>query len=98
MGSDMQAVTSRGRGAAAVDELDLGALGRALWRRRSLIFALTVAAAGFAFGAVNMITPRYRSEARVLIETCENIFLRPEAEKSLDRGSTVDQEAITSQV
>jgi tyrosine-protein kinase Etk/Wzc len=45
-----------------------------------------------------MITPRYRSEARVLIETRENIFFRPDAEKAIDRSTTVDQEAVTSQV
>jgi uncharacterized protein involved in exopolysaccharide biosynthesis/Mrp family chromosome partitioning ATPase len=89
---------STGRVAQAIDELDLGALGRALWRRKPLIFALTLLAASIAFLAVNVITPRYKSEARVLIETRENIFLRPEAERSLERGTTVDQEAVTSQV
>ena len=82
----------------AIDELDLTALGRALWRRKGLIAALTLLAGGLAFAAVNMVTPRYRSEARVLIETRDNIFLRPDAEKALDRGSAIDQEAVTSQV
>jgi uncharacterized protein involved in exopolysaccharide biosynthesis/Mrp family chromosome partitioning ATPase len=84
--------------AQAVDELDLGLLGQALWRKKRWIVGLTLAAAGIAFIAVNLITPRYKSEARVLIETRENIFLRPEAEKSLERNATVDQEAVTSQV
>ena len=44
--------------------------------------ALTLLAAGIAFAAVNLMTPRYKSEARVLIETRENIFLRPDAEKT----------------
>ena len=93
-------MTSAGRFGAAqvVDELDLGALGHALWRRKGWIVGLTLAAAGLAFVAVNLITPRYKSEARVLIETRENIFLRPEAEKTTDRNATVDQEAVTSQV
>ena len=44
------------------------------------------------------MTPRYKSEARVLVEGRENIFLRPEAEKALiDRGA-VDPETVTSQV
>jgi succinoglycan biosynthesis transport protein ExoP len=84
-------------GVASLDELDLGALGRALWRRRRWIVGLTLAAAAISFTAVNLITPRYKSEARVLIETRENIFFRPEAEKSMERG-TVDQEAVASQV
>jgi uncharacterized protein involved in exopolysaccharide biosynthesis/Mrp family chromosome partitioning ATPase len=79
-------------------DVDLGALGRALWRKKVLIGALTLLAAAIAFAAVNFITPRYKSEARVLIETRENIFFRPDAEKSLERGTTVDQEAVTSQV
>ncbi len=81
-----------------VDEFDVGALGRSLWRKKLWIVGLTLVAAGLAFVAVNLITPRYKSEARVLIETRENIFFRPEAEKSLDRSATVDQEAVTSQV
>src|SRR6266705_42249 len=94
------AVASKGRHAVvhAIDELDLAALGRALWRRKGLIAALTLLAAGLAFAAVNLVTPRYKSEARVLIETRDNIFLRPDAEKALDRGSAIDQEAVTSQV
>ena len=84
--------------AQAVDELDLGVLGQSLWRKKLWIIGLTLAAAGIAFIAVNLITPRYKSETRVLIETRENIFLRPEAEKSLERNATVDQEAVTSQV
>src|SRR5262245_49409655 len=95
------AVASRGRHAVAhaIDELDVAALGRALWRRKGRIAALTFLAAALAFAAVNMITPRYKSEARVLIETRDNIFLRPEADKAItERGLTVDQEAVTSQV
>jgi succinoglycan biosynthesis transport protein ExoP len=92
-------VQSNGRlGITPTGEIDLGALGRALWRRKLLIAGLTLAAAALAFAAVNLITPRYKSEARVLIETRENIFFRPDAEKATERGATVDQEAVTSQV
>ena len=96
----MQAgVQSAGRpGVGQAAEIDLGALGRALWRKKFLIVGLTLLTAALAFGAVSLITPRYKSEARVLIETRENIFLRPDAEKSLERSATVDQEAVTSQV
>ena len=45
-----------------------------------------------------MLTPRYKSEARVLIENRENIFLRPEAEKTQQDRTVVDPEAVTSQV
>jgi uncharacterized protein involved in exopolysaccharide biosynthesis/Mrp family chromosome partitioning ATPase len=94
------AVASRGRHAVAhaIDELDMAALGRALWRRKGRIAALTLLATGLAFAAVNMVTPRYKSESRVLIETRDNIFLRPEAERLSERGATIDPEAVTSQV
>jgi len=85
-----------GPGPVATD-IDLGLLGRALWRKKVLIAGLTLLAAALAFAAVNAITPRYKSEARVLIETRENAFFRPDAEKMSER-STVDQEAVTSQV
>ena len=98
MGTSAQLTTRLGAVQAAVEELDLGALGRALWRRKVSILALTLAAAAIAFIAVSLITPRYKSETRVLIETRENIFLRPEAEKTAEPGATVDQEAVASQI
>ena len=98
MGTSAQLTTRLGAVQAAVEELDLGALGRALWRRKVSILALTFAAAAIAFIAVSLITPRYKSETRVLIETRENIFLRPEAEKTAEPGATVDQEAVASQI
>ena len=83
---------------AAGDELSLGAVGRALWRNKRSIIGPTLIMAAAAFIAVNLITPRFKSEARVLVEGRENIFLRPEAEKAMiDRGA-VDQETVTSQV
>ncbi len=96
----MQAEVASGRmsSAQAADEIDVRALGRPLWRKRGLIIALTLMAAVIAFVAVNLMTSRYRSEARVLIETRDNIFTRPDAEKTVDRGATIDQEAVTSQV
>src|SRR5262245_57113562 len=85
-------------GAAATDELDLGAVGRALMRKRLWVIGPTVLVAALAVVAVNLVSPRYRSEARLLIEGRENVFLRPEAEKLAERERTVDQEAVTSQV
>src|SRR5689334_14651501 len=85
--------------AAAEGELDLGAIGHALWRKKWWVLLPTLIVAATAFVAVNVVTPRYQSEARILIEGRENVFLRPEAEKASDRVTpTVDQEAVTSQV
>src|SRR5262249_83798 len=83
----------------AAGELDLGALGRALWAKKARIIGLTLLAAAIAFVVVNLITPKYRSETRVLIETREKVFLRPADEKNAREGTTtVGQEAVNSQV
>ena len=83
----------------AVDgELDVRALGRALWRRKWAIAVPTVLVGVVTAVVVNLLTPQYKSEARLLYEGRENVFLRPEAERSnLDR-SAADIEALTSQV
>ena len=63
-------IASEGRPgvAQAATEIDLGGLGRALWRKKFWIVGLTLLAAGLAFAIVNFITPRYKSEARVLVD------------------------------
>src|SRR6266849_3954248 len=78
-------------------DLDLRALGQALLRNRGRIIVPTLLAAVLSVAAVNMITPRYKSEARILIDGRENIFLRPNGERKEDRTS-LDAEAVTSQV
>ena len=69
---------------AVIDgELSLGMVGRALWRNKRLIIGPMLIMTAVAFVGVNLVTPRYKSEARVLVEGRENIFLRPEAEKAM---------------
>lgn len=79
-------------------ELDLRALGISLWRKKWRIIVPGLIAAGLSLLAVNVITPKYKSEARLLIEGRENIFLRPDAEKIPgEMRDRVDLEALTSQ-
>src|SRR3954467_10806843 len=80
------------------EEMSLGTVARAIWRRKGSIIGPTLIITAAAFIAVSLMTPRYKSEARVLVEGRENIFLRPEVDKALvDRGS-IDAETVTSQV
>src|SRR5579885_2249201 len=74
-------------------EPDMRGLGRALWRKKGTILGVTLLVTAAAFVVVNVITPRYRSEARILLEARENVFLRAEADKQTDRG-TVDPETV----
>ena len=78
-------------------DLDLRVLGRALARRRALIIFPTLLALVATLSAVNLITPRYKSEARILIDGRENVFLRPNGERNEERAA-LDAEAVTSQV
>src|SRR3984893_10117274 len=78
-------------------DLDLRALGQALVRNKGWIIVPTLLAAALSITAVNLITPRYKSEARILIDGRENVFLRPNGERNDDRNS-LDAEAVTSQV
>ena len=83
--------------AAPAGDLDFLAIGQALARKRKWIILPTLLAAALSITAVNMITPRYKSEVRILIDGRENVFLRPNGERNDDRSS-LDAEAVTSQV
>src|SRR5580704_5810669 len=83
--------------AAPAGELDFVAIGQALSRKRNWVIIPTVLAAVLSIAAVNMITPRYKSEVRILIDGRENVFLRPNGERNDDRNA-LDAEAVTSQV
>ena len=78
-------------------QFDLPGLGVGLWRRKWKILGPTILAALVTFGVVQLITPKYLSESRILIEARDNIFLRPDADKDIIDRSTVDQEAVASQ-
>src|SRR3954471_8631759 len=78
-------------------DLDVRAIGRALNRKRSWIVLPTLLALVLSLAAVNLVPPRYKSEARILIDGRENVFLRPNGERD-DQRNAVDPEAVTSQV
>src|SRR5882757_8043074 len=95
--SSPKAAVSRPVAAPETGDLDLHALGQALMDKRSLIIVPTVLVAVLSIAAVNMIAPRYKTEARILIDGRENVFLRPSGERNEERTS-LDAEAVTSQV
>lgn len=83
---------------AADSEFDMAALGRALWQRKWRIILPTIAVALATFAYLSTVTPRYASDARVLIDVRENVFLRPDAERSSPDRTTFDEQAVASQV
>ena len=78
-------------------DIDLHALGAALARKRGWIIVPTVLALVVSVAAVNLVTPRYKSESRILIDGRENVFLRPNSDRTEERQA-LDAEAVTSQV
>jgi uncharacterized protein involved in exopolysaccharide biosynthesis len=78
-------------------DIDLRALGDAIKRNRRWIIVPTVAALVLSLLTVNLITSRYKSESRILIDGRENVFLRPNSERTEER-TALDAEAVTSQV
>jgi succinoglycan biosynthesis transport protein ExoP len=78
-------------------DLDLHALGHALMRKRYWIIVPTLLALVGSLVAVNMVKPRFKSEARILIDGRESVFLRPNGERNEER-TALDPEAVTSQV
>lgn len=78
-------------------DIDLHALGAGLARKRGWIIVPTVLALVASVAIVNLITPRYKSESRILIDGRENVFLRPNSDRAEERQA-LDAEAVTSQV
>ncbi|CAL77980.1 Putative Polysaccharide biosynthesis, transport Protein [Bradyrhizobium sp. ORS 278] len=100
--AEKASVPSRANASAAGEplasgDLDVRLIGRALARKRAFILLPTLLALALAVTAVNMITPRYKSEARILIDGRESPFLRPSGERAEER-TALDAEAVTSQV
>lgn len=78
-------------------DLDVRVIWQALLRRKRAIIIPTLLAFVLSLAIVNLITPRYKSEARILIDGRENVFLRPTGERNDERGA-LDPEAVASQV
>lgn len=79
-------------------DIDLGGLFGAIWRHRMRVLLATVACAGIAFAGASLITPKYKSEARLLIETREPAFTTG-TDRSLGREQPAfDELGIASQV
>jgi len=77
--------------------IDLGVILRALWRARGRIAALTLAAAIASFVGFSAMTPSYKSDARVVIETREVPVGQQNRQGEAERAM-LDEQGIGSQV
>lgn len=87
---------SRSETASDID-VDLGRLFRSLVERWQRIVAVALIVTGLAFLLAWFSTPLYMGETRILIETRESVFTRPEPNSENDR-TILDEEGVTSQV
>ncbi|MEK1890115.1 MAG: Wzz/FepE/Etk N-terminal domain-containing protein [Phyllobacterium sp.] len=78
-------------------DIDIGALFASLWRNKWRVLFGSLLLTGLAFAALSSVSPKYRAETRILIETRESIFTRPTTQQADDRA-VIDQEGIKSQV
>ncbi|RUM98074.1 chain-length determining protein [Pseudaminobacter arsenicus] len=77
-------------------DIDLGKLFSSLARNWLRILVVALAIAGLVFVMAWMATPHYKAETRLLIETRESVFTRPDA--TGDNQPILDEEGVTSQV
>ena len=78
--------SARGRGQFNDPELDLSALGTTLWRKRWKILRPTILVGLVTLLAVQVITPRYQSESRVIVEVARQYLSAPGSRQGLDRS------------
>jgi uncharacterized protein involved in exopolysaccharide biosynthesis/Mrp family chromosome partitioning ATPase len=82
-------------------DIDLAALASAVWRKKIRIGILAASCAAIALVASSLISPKYQSETRLLIESGESVFTQPATggQQSADpNDSVMNPEAVASQV
>ncbi len=91
---------SRFQSPASVDDIDIAALWQAIVARRAFLSSLILFTGVVTYLLLQLVTPIYTSQARVLIEHEEPTFMRPMSETTVvrDRRVLLDQEAVASQV
>ncbi|GES49798.1 MULTISPECIES: GumC family protein [Rhizobium] len=79
-------------------DIDLAQLFRAVWQRRVRVVAITLAGACAAFAIAKVMSPEYRSEARILIEQRAPAFAATTSGNDAGAGPLLDELNIASQV
>ncbi|MGY5779179.1 GumC family protein [Rhizobium sp. LEGMi135b] len=79
-------------------DIDLAQLFRAVWQRRMRVIAITLAGACAAFAIAKVMSPEYRSEARILIEQRAPAFATTTSGNDAGAGPLLDELNIASQV
>lgn len=81
----------------ASEDIDLREIMSTLRRRRRFILIITLFAFLASLAFVNLVSPKYTSEARLLLENQDNYFARPDKDMR-SNSSLIDPEDVLSQV
>ena len=79
-------------------DVDLGRLFSSLAQHWFRILVVSLVVTGLALVFAWIATPRYMGETRLLIETRESVFTRPDTNNSSDNSPAFDEEGVISQV
>lgn len=88
-----------GSGGLARDvDLDIKGLLGAVWRKKFLVLLLTLIGGAIIFAITSSISPRYKSDAQILVKKRESIFTRVDDPNLQTNGGEFDEQAVASQV
>lgn len=82
---------------AVTNEIDLSHVGRALAKKRWWVIGPTLVAFAGALVFVNVVKPRYTSEARLLLENQDDFYARVDKGERIDANGP-DAEGVQSQI
>ena len=80
------------------DDIDVAGLFSQLWKRRKLLMLMTILTGFALLVGLSLVSPRYESSARVLIENRESVFTRKTEDIGERRETRYDEQAVGSQV
>ncbi|RVC61988.1 chain-length determining protein, partial [Mesorhizobium sp. M4B.F.Ca.ET.088.02.2.1] len=84
--------------AAADVDVDLRQLFASLARNWLHILVVALAVTGLAFAFAWLATPHYKAETKLLIETRESVFTRPDGTSNDSEKPILDEQGVASQV
>ena len=79
-------------------DVDLGGIFASIWRNKFKLLLASIVVTALAFIVVQSISPRYRSEARILIRTSDPILTNPSAGADNSAQLNLDDPGIASKV
>ena len=89
---------SGARSLSADVDIDIKGLLSSVWRKRFLLLLVTLVGGALLFAALSAISPRYKSDAQILIKKRESVFTRIQTNEFQQNGGEFDEQAVKSQV